>query len=102
MGFLDELFSPAPCPPHAREEVNKLIAELYRIGKQDDFLSERPGTPFNYQCRHTRARDIGTRLFDVGGEPLMEWAHRRVKSKLKEPLASHLSYAWTDIGHWVP
>lgn len=102
MGLLDTLFSPMPCPPHAREEVTRLTAELIRIGKQDDFLSERPGSPFNFQCRHTRARDIGARLNELGGEPLMDWAHRRVKSKLKEPLASHLSYAWTDIGTWVP
>lgn len=102
MGFLDALFNPVPCPAHAQEEVNRLVTELIRIGKQDDFLSERPGSPFNYQCRHTRARDIGIRLHELGGSVLMEWAHRKVRSKLKEPLASHLSYAWTDVGGWVP
>lgn len=102
MGFLDALFSPAPCPGHARDEVDRLLAELIRIGKQEDFLSERPGSPFNGQCRHMRARDIGKRLNELGGLPLMEWMHRKVRSKLKEPLASHLSYAWTDVGEWLP
>lgn len=101
MGFFDALFNPAPCSAHQRAEVDRFVQELIQIGRQDDFLAERPGAPFNYQCRHTRARDIGVRLNELGGDALMEWVHRRVRAKLKEPLASHLSYAWTDIGDWV-
>lgn len=102
MGFWDDLLGTPPCPAAVRSEVDRLLQELIAIGRKDDFLSERPGSPFNAQCRHVRAREIGKRLNDLGGLALLEWMHRRVRRKLKEPLASHLSYAWTDIGEWLP
>lgn len=85
----------------AKHETERLIEELIKIGVQDDYLSERPGMPFNMQCRHVRARQIGTRLNELGGLPLMEYAHDRVRRKLKAQLASHLEYAWTGIGEWM-
>ncbi len=102
MGFLADLFGLKPYPAHAKEEVQRLIAELIRIGETDDYLSERPGPPFNYQCRHNRARDIGKRLDELGGYALMMFAHGKVKKKLGKVLVSHLEYAWTDIGNWIP
>ncbi|MCA1955135.1 MAG: hypothetical protein LDL12_08320 [Anaerolinea sp.] len=102
MGILEDFFGAAPCAPAARGEVQRLLQELIEIGHKDDFLSERPGSPFNAQCRHVRAREIGKRLNELGGLALLEWVHRRVRRKLKDPLASHLSYAWSEIGEWVP
>lgn len=102
MGFLEDLFAPRPYPSHAREEIERLIKELNKIGETDDFLSERPGAPFNIQCRHIRARDIGIRLNELGGLALMEYVHRKLKRKLSPKLISHLEYAWADIGDWVP
>jgi hypothetical protein len=100
MEFLTDLFAQSPCPPEKKPEVDNLLAELYQIGKNDDFLSERPGPPFNAQCRHMRARAIGKRLSDIGGLPLMEFAHRKVKRKLGKIIAGHLEYAWIDVGGW--
>ncbi len=103
MELFRNLFSSGPrIPTESRQEVNELIEELIKIGKQDDYLSERPGGLFNGQYRHIRARAIGNRLNAIGGLPLMQYAHDRVRKKLGLSLVSHLEYAWTDIGEWVP
>ncbi len=101
MGILQDLFGSKPYPPHAKQEVERLINELARIGETEDFLSERPGPPFNLQCRHIRTRDIGKRLNEVGGLALMEYVHDQVKKKVGVKLISHLEYAWAEIGDWV-
>ena len=36
-----------------------------------------------------------------GGFDLMEYVYLRVKKKLGGPLASHLEYAWAEIGKWM-
>jgi hypothetical protein len=90
-----------PFPSENKAEVEKLLAELIKIGQRDDFLSERPGPPFNGHCRHMRAREIGKRLDEIGGFDLMEYVYLRVKKKLGGPLASHLEYAWAEIGKWM-
>lgn len=94
------LFTPKPYPSHARQEVQDLIDELIKIGQLDDFLSEHPGGAFNVQCRHVRTRQIGTRLDAIGGYPLMEYAFDRVRKKAGKVLASHLEYAWEEVGSW--
>ncbi len=101
MGFLQDLFGIKPFQSHMRQEVEQLTTELVRIGETDDFLSERPGPPFNLQCRHIRTRVIGKRLHEMGGLPLMEYVHSRVKKKLGQKLVSHLEYAWSEIGNWI-
>ena len=55
MGLLNFLFSSPPCRGELKPEVNRLVAELVKIGKTDDFLSEHPGNPFkqtmpSYTC----------------------------------------------------
>jgi hypothetical protein len=90
----------APCPAGDKADVEKLLEELTKIGKQDDFLSERPGYGFNSQCRHIRAIAIGRQLYSIGGMPLMEWVHKKIKRRLKAQIASHLEYAWDGIGEW--
>jgi len=102
MSFLADLIGKVPCPAHARQEVDRLIDELLRIGKTEDFLSERPGGSFNVQCRHVRSIGIGKRLNEIGGEKLMEYSLRRVKKKLGKDIFAHLEYAWDDLGQWVP
>jgi len=104
MDFLRDLFGgggPA-LPKENRDEVERLINELIDVGRKDDFLSERPGGVFNAQCHHVRARAIGKRLNEIGGLPLMQMAHKRVRRKLGENLTSHLDYAWSEIGQWLP
>lgn len=100
MSFFDSLFKPAPFPPQSREKVTRLVDELITIGIKEDFLAEHPGNGFNAQCRHLRARAIGLDLFNVGGLDLMLWAYQKVKRKAGKVLASHLEYAWTDVGSW--
>lgn len=102
MGLFDLLFDRIPCPEQHKQEANKLITDLLKIGATDGYLSERPAPPFNAQCRHTRAREIGKRLSELGGFALMEYAYRRVKRKLGSALAAHLEYAWSEIGNWMP
>ncbi len=102
MGFLDFLFGKSLVPADLKPEVNRMVEDLVRIGEREDFLSERSGGPFNAQSRHVRAREIGERLNQIGGFELMEQTLKKVKKRVGAQLASHLSYAWTDIGKWVP
>ena len=100
MDFLTDMFV-KPYPAHAKDEVERLIEELLRIGKVDDFLSERSGGAFNRECRHIRAREIGKRLDELGGVDLMLYVNRRVRRKLGKNMSWHLEAAWKDIGHWI-
>ena len=100
MQFLTDMFS-KPYPSEKGQEVERLIEELCRIGKTDDFLSERPGAGFNFESRHIRTRDIGKRLHEIGGLPLMEFVNRRVRRKVGKNLSWHLEAAWKGIGDWI-
>lgn len=100
MDFITDLLN-KPYPSHASQEVDRMLSELVRIGQTEDFLSERPGGAFNRECRHVRAREIGTRLDEIGGLPLMEYADRFVRRKLGKNLSWHLEAAWKDIGKWI-
>lgn len=100
MSLLD-LFK-KPYPQTNAQEVNRLLEELIMIGIQDDYLSEFPGRGFNAQCRHIRAREIGNRFHQVGGQELMSYAYRKVRKQAGKSPASHLEYAWKDIGEWQP
>lgn len=105
MSILERLFGhPAirQLPPEHKREVNKLLADLIKIGEQDDFLSTHPGGDFNIRCHHIRARKIGERLNKIGGLDLMYAARSHVKRKLKAVMAEHLDYCWQDIGEWQP
>lgn len=103
MEFLRDLISGPPCPADVRPEVDKLIEEIIRIGKTDDYLSERPSAGFNSQCRHVRGRAIGKRLYDVGGLDLMYFVQRKVRRSFGRKqinIAWHLDYCWDGIGEW--
>lgn len=89
-------------PPKPKQEVKRLLKELVKIGEQDDFLSLRPGSPFDARCHHICARKIGERLNEIGGLELMRAARSHVKRKLKPVMAEHLDYCWQDIGEWQP
>jgi hypothetical protein len=103
MGIFSSLFSRGPSvPKEHKAEVDGLIAELLKIGKSEDFLSEQPGGAYNGQCRHLRCRAIGRRLDQIGGLALMQGVRERVRQKLGANLAAHLDYAWTDVGQWIP
>lgn len=100
MSLLTDFFN-KPFPDHARKDVERMLEELVRIGKTEDFLSERPGASFNRDCRNIRAREIGVRLDEIGGLALMEYANRYVRRKLSKNLSWHLEAAWKDIGQWI-
>lgn len=102
MGFLDFLLGKRPYPAQYKAEVDRMIEDLVQIGQKEDFLSERSGGPFNAQCRHVRAREIGARLDQIGGIELMEFVLKRISKRLNPTLAAHLSYAWSEIGKWIP
>jgi len=89
-------------PPEHKREVKRLLEDLVKIGKLDDYLSLQPGSPFNIRCHHTGARKIGERLNEIGGLELMQAARSYVKHKLKSVIAEHLDYCWQDIGDWQP
>lgn len=100
MGFLDSLFGPKLFPSHDKPEVNRLVNELINIGIKEDYLSEHPGGGYNLQCRHVRTREIGKRLSEIGGTSLMLWVFDRVRKKAGKVPASHLEYAWQEVGEW--
>jgi hypothetical protein len=85
---------------HRKAEVRAMIEKLFTIGRTDDFLSLVPGGPFDMHSHHREARDIGKRLNEIGGVPLM-WAVRNsVRRKLRDTLAEHLDHCWKNIGQW--
>ena len=105
MSLLESIFGyPAinKLQPELKREVQRLLDELVKIGRTDDFLSLQPGGPFNIRCHHNRARQIGTRLDEIGSLELMTAARAFVKRKLKANLAEHLDYCWQNIGEWKP
>jgi hypothetical protein len=102
VGFFEDLFGKRPYPAERKAEVEKMIADLIRIGQNEDYLSEHTGGLFNGQYRNIQAVEIGRRLDAIGGFDLMAYAHKKVQSKVGASLGSHLSYAWADIGRWVP
>lgn len=102
MDFFRSLFGKPAYPRAMQPEVDRLIDELIQIGQREDFLSERPGTGFNVQCHNIRARQIGTRLHEIGGLDLMTQADKRVRKKLGAQLSAHLEYCWDQIGGWLP
>jgi RNA processing factor Prp31 len=89
-------------PPQTKGEVERLLAELVRIGKQEDFLSVHRGGAYDRNYHHRRTREIGARLHDIGGLQLMLAARARVKRKLDAVMAEHLDYCWMEIGDWQP
>jgi len=88
--------------PARKHEINGLIDKLVKIGRTDDFLSLAPGGPFDMQLHHREARDIGRRINDIGGLPLMEAVRSTIKRKLKDVMAEHLDHCWKGIGDWLP
>jgi hypothetical protein len=83
-----------------KKEVNRLLADLVKIGHLDDYLSTSPGGQFDIRCHHVGARRIGLRLHQIGGLALMQAARDHVKRKLKAVMAEHLDYCWQNIGEW--
>lgn len=102
MSFISLLFKPRPYSAADGKEVAALLDELIKIGIKEDYLSEIPGYGYNSQCRHIRTHEIGKRLNEIGGSNLMSWAFTRVRKKAGKVPASHLEYAWNDIGGWQP
>jgi hypothetical protein len=102
MGFFDSIFGSKLYPSEMAKEVQSLMDELINIGIKEDYLSEFPGNGYNAQCRHMRTRLIGKRLDEIGGNPLMQWAYTRVHKKAGKVAASHLEYAWHEVGHFEP
>lgn len=85
---------------HRKAEVKTMLAKLLIIGRTDDFLSLNPGGPFDLQCHHREARQIGTRLHEIGGVPLMMAVRNQIRRKLKDVMAEHLDHCWKEIGDW--
>ena len=81
-------------------EVTRLMDELAQIGPKEDFLSERPGGQFDRECRHIRTREIGQRLYDIGGADTMEWVIKKLSKRLGKDLAAHLESCWFRIGNF--
>jgi hypothetical protein len=101
MDFITDLFFP-PYKAKDKAEVERIIEDLASIGRQDDFLAERPTPGFNGQLRHRRARELGERLNELGSINLMTYVSKKIKKRLGKEKGVHLDYAWADIGQWVP
>lgn len=103
MSFFNRLFGEPEIralDPQRKAEVLRMIDELVKIGRLDDFLSLAPGGPFDGQCHHRDAKQIGRALNQMGGVPLMMAVRQTVQRKLKDPLAEHLDHCWKGVGNW--
>ena len=81
-------------------KVNRLIAELVTIGRNEGFLSLQGGGKFGADGRHMRTREIGSQLDALGGVPLMRTICEEVRMTLGSAKERELESAWNDIGQW--
>jgi hypothetical protein len=88
-------------PPEHKREVERLLEELIKIGKLEDYLSLHRGGDYDRNYHHKRARQIGVRFNEIGGLALMQAARARIKRKLDPVMAEHLDYCWNQIGDWM-
>lgn len=103
--FILDIFQNDPNLPNLTADQKKqsklLINSLVMIGKETDYLSERPGGEYDSACHHRQAREIGVKLNAIGGYALMWKAYRTIQRKHGKIMASHLEYAWMGIGDWI-
>ena len=83
-------------------EADKLVAELIGIGRREDYIGTPSSGSYNVNGKHTRTREIGERLNQLGGQKLMLAAAYRVKADLGSIALSYLNSAWAWIGNWAP
>ncbi|MBP9676365.1 MAG: hypothetical protein KBD67_06455 [Anaerolineaceae bacterium] len=102
MSIIQKIFPTKPFTNADTREVHLLLDELVRIGIKEDYLSEFPGRGYNAQCRHIRTREIGQRFHEIGGDALMSWSYDKVRKAAGKVAASHLEFAWSEIGTWQP
>ena len=81
-------FFSKPFPRQNGDEMNRLLKELAQIARTDDFLSERPGGPFDRECRHIRTREIGERIYEFGTANSMEWVVKKIAKSCGKDLAA--------------
>lgn len=84
----------------SKAEIKGLINKLVKIGKTDDFLSLQPGGPFDGQLHHREAKDIGRRVYQIGGLPLMMAVRMTIQNKMGPVMAEHLDHCWKGVGDW--
>ncbi|HEX4348135.1 MAG TPA: hypothetical protein VHZ73_11210 [Vicinamibacterales bacterium] len=80
-----------------RSEFELLVEELNEIAIGEGFLSLKPGPRFNENGRNIRVRQVGRRLYALGGKELM----RRAFQRIDVPKSAQLQAAWDGIGEWV-
>ena len=85
----------------SQNEIGDLTFELIDIGKSYGFLSQ-PGERFDMGGKNIRAREIGTRLDQIGGIKLMREVFYHVAKNFKpgSSLSKELEVAWHRIGDW--
>ncbi len=105
MDFIRQIFgqdeATASLSREEKQQADALLRELLEIGKREDYLSEIPGGSYDNHCRHRRAREIGRKLDQLGGIPLMWKGYQLVQKKVNKSAAAHLEYAWAEIGKWM-
>jgi len=78
------------------------VTQLVEIGRTDGFISRATGSHFDGDGRNARARLIGTRLDQQGGQTLMlmRAVFDAVASRVSPDLANQLDSCWSGIGVW--
>jgi hypothetical protein len=82
-------------------EADNLIERLVAIGKTERFIASEKTPSYNERLRQIAAREIGARLFELGGHDLMLFAWYRVGAVLGPTVKGDLEYAWDGVGDWV-
>lgn len=80
-------------------ETAALVAELLDMANRDP----NPGTELYaayLERDKPRAREIGERLYEVGGHALMERVHQTIVARAPPYSGRHLDYAWDGVGDW--
>lgn len=80
-------------------ETGALIAELFEIARQAPHHGTEHYAGF-LKADRPRTREIGERLYELGGHKLMEQAYYAMLEQGPPYAARHLEIAWDQIGDW--
>ena len=91
--------------PRSSDFCGRCGSEVVKNGvkvKCDSCGIEQNHNHFNQTYKHIQAREIGTKIYELGGQELMQKACYAVAARLGGGIGRELEAAWAHIGGWLP
>jgi hypothetical protein len=81
-------------------EAERLMVELVDMGRRDPHPGGELFAAFLEEDL-PRTREIGARLYALGGHRLMLHTHDRIEREAPAYSSEHLRHAWDGVGMWM-